>query len=127
MPHGKLHKKKLSKNATVLAIIFAVVALIWGITMVKIKGAEAADLQSCGEATTYDLDTETPYDFCNIQARQLAYRDEAIKFRKQIAERGENFAAPSREANKAYKEQLESLHDSINESNITSISPHSKP
>ena len=127
MPHDELHKKKLSKNATILAIIVAIVAMIWGITMVKIQNAEASELLSCSEATTYDLNTESPVPLCDIQARQLAYREEAIKFREQIAQRGENFAAPSREAHKAYKEQLEALHESVNEGNIPSISPHSKP
>lgn len=36
MPHGQLHKTKLKKNLTVLAIIMGTMALIWIITMIKI-------------------------------------------------------------------------------------------
>lgn len=35
MPHSELHKKKLKKNLLVLGIIVAFVALIWGITIIK--------------------------------------------------------------------------------------------
>ena len=37
MPHDELHKSKKKKNLTILAIIAAWVALIWIITMIKIK------------------------------------------------------------------------------------------
>lgn len=39
MPHGDLHKKKAKKNWVVLGLIFAFIALIWVITMIKIGGA----------------------------------------------------------------------------------------
>jgi hypothetical protein len=35
MPKSELHKAKLKKNLAVLAIIFGLCALIWGITIVK--------------------------------------------------------------------------------------------
>lgn len=36
MPHSELHKKKAKKNFIVLGIIFALVALFWIVTMIKI-------------------------------------------------------------------------------------------
>ncbi len=36
MPHSELHKKKAKKNYIVLGIIFALIALFWAITMIKI-------------------------------------------------------------------------------------------
>jgi hypothetical protein len=35
MPHSDLHKRKRKKNFAILAILFAFIALIWAITMVK--------------------------------------------------------------------------------------------
>lgn len=35
MPHSDLHKKKLRKNLTILALIVGWVALIWAVTMLK--------------------------------------------------------------------------------------------
>lgn len=35
MPIEDLHKKKLKKNLILLAVIFAWIALIWVITMIK--------------------------------------------------------------------------------------------
>lgn len=37
MPEGNVHKKKRKKNFLILAIIFAWVALIWVITMIKMS------------------------------------------------------------------------------------------
>lgn len=37
MPHSELHKKKLKKNLLVLAIIAGFIALIWGITIIKMS------------------------------------------------------------------------------------------
>jgi len=39
MPHSELHKKKLKKNLTVLAIIIGVFTLILAVTIIKISGA----------------------------------------------------------------------------------------
>jgi hypothetical protein len=47
MPHSDLHKKKISKNLIMLAIIFGVVALIWMITMIKMARAD----EDTGERT----------------------------------------------------------------------------
>lgn len=35
MPHSDLHQKKRAKNLLFLAAIFAWIALIWAITMIK--------------------------------------------------------------------------------------------
>ena len=35
MPHSDLHTKKRKKNYTVLVILFAFIAVIWAITMIK--------------------------------------------------------------------------------------------
>lgn len=123
MPIEELHKTKRKKNFTVLAIIVGICVLIWAITVIKIKAAEAGEIVQCGEATTYDLPTESPVNACDIYTRQLAYRDEAIKLRGQIHERSQNFAAPSRALKKQYDEDLNALHESITEDNISSIAP----
>lgn len=39
MPHGDLHKTKLKKNLAVLAAIFGLCVLIWGITILKMSGS----------------------------------------------------------------------------------------
>ena len=38
MPHSELHKKKKMKNLAILGAIFAWIALIWAITMIKMSG-----------------------------------------------------------------------------------------
>ena len=35
MPHSDLHKKKRFKNYMILAAVFAWIALIWAVTMIK--------------------------------------------------------------------------------------------
>lgn len=121
MPHGQLHKKKLKKNLIVLAAIVFFIALIWGVTMIKIKNASAAEIYECGKATSFELNTETDVGFCDMYTRQFAYRDDAIEFRKDIMKRAINFAKPSKKASQQYKEDIEKLHDSIDEDNIPSI------
>ena len=37
MPLSDLHKKKRAKNLMMLALIFAWIALVWAITMVKMS------------------------------------------------------------------------------------------
>ncbi len=39
MPHSPLHKQKLKKNLTVLALIVGFIAIFWIITMIRIAGA----------------------------------------------------------------------------------------
>jgi len=38
MPHSEIHKKKLKKNLTVLAILVAFIAIIWAVTIIRIAG-----------------------------------------------------------------------------------------
>ena len=38
MPINDLHKKKKAKNLMILGAIFAWIALIWAITMIKMAG-----------------------------------------------------------------------------------------
>lgn len=121
MPHGNLHKKKRSKNYTILAIIVAICVLIWGITVVKIKSADAAEIMQCGTATTYELETTSSVNACDMYTRQLEYRDEAIKLRQQIHKRANNFAKPARDLKNQYNKDLQALHDSITADNIPSI------
>ncbi len=123
MPIGDLHKKKRNKNLTVLTIIVGICVLIWAITVVKIKSADAAEIVECGAATTYEIETQSPVNACDIYTRQLAYRDEALKLREQIKERSTNFAKPIRTLKKQYDKDLEALHDTITEENIPSIFP----
>ena len=121
MPHSDPHKTKLKKNLTVLVIIFAAVALFWAVTMLKIQKAEAAEIVSCGPATSAEVDTESNYDYCDAHTRQLAYREESLAMRQQIKDRAESFAAPSRATKEIYKKNLEDLHNSISPDNISSI------
>ena len=37
MPHSELHKQKFKKNLAVLAIVIGFMALLWGITMIRIS------------------------------------------------------------------------------------------
>jgi hypothetical protein len=113
MPISDLHKKKLKKNLTILAIIAGLCLLIYAVTMIRITSAEAAEIYECGAPTTYELETESNADLCDVYSRQIAYRDEAIKFRKQIRQRAESFIIPTVEARKNYLENLQKLHDSI--------------
>lgn len=36
MPHGEVHKQKSKKNWAVFGIVIGLMAIIWGVTMVKI-------------------------------------------------------------------------------------------
>lgn len=120
MPVSELHKIKKKKNFTVLAIIAFICVLIWAVTLIKIDRANAADIMSCGQPSTYDLNTSSPVPACDIYTRQLQYRDEAIKLRNQIQARAVNYARPSAILHRQYKENLQALHDSVTEDNIPS-------
>ncbi len=58
MPHSDLHKKKLSKNLIMLALIMGFIALIWMITMIKIAQAEGTRDPM---TATHSVDTVTSY------------------------------------------------------------------
>jgi len=121
MPHSDLHKTKLKKNLTVLAIVFGICVLIWAITVLKIQKAEAAEILHCGAPSTYELETESNVDACDIYTRQLEYRDEAIKLREQIKKRSKHYAEPSIALRNQYRENLQALHDSISDDDAHSI------
>lgn len=65
---------------------------------------EPINMREIGEADRY----------CSVYDRQLAYREERIKFRKMIEERREDFIAPQLEAEKKYEKDLEALHERRN-------------
>lgn len=123
MPHSELHKTKLKKNLTVLAIIFAAVALFWIITMIKIGKAEASELVFCGAPLSSNVNVEPAYDHCDMYTRQLAFREESIALRQTLLQRAENYAAPRKQSRENYKRQLEALHDSISEDSVFTLTP----
>lgn len=49
--------------------------------------------------------------FCSVYERQLAYREERLKFRQQIEERREDYIAPYHEALKKYEEDIKALNE----------------
>lgn len=58
---------------------------------------------------------------CTVYDRQLAYREERLKFRALIEERREAYIAPQIAAEKNYKAKLEALNASRSaENDITS-------
>ncbi len=124
MPPSKIHKKKRSKNWAVLAIILGICALIWAVTMVKIDRANASsDLESCPAASNYDLSTDPETKLCDIYSRQLQYRENAVGFRDQLHERAQKFAAPRQAAYQAYRQELEAMHESIDNDTTPSLMP----
>ncbi len=64
-----------------------------------------AEIVACGtpEAATVSPDVE-PY--CNIHDRRFAYAEANKKFRTELDQRRENYAAPRTEAYRGYKERL---------------------
>lgn len=83
--------------------------------------AFAAEITSCGTASSYNLPTTSPVPACDIYTRQLQYRDEAIKLRQQIQARAVEYSRPSAILHKQYKANLQALHDTITEENIPSF------
>ena len=67
---------------------------------------------SCGQAITGDLDTNPRASFCNAYERQLAYKNSADKFRQQITERQQNFAAPRIRAREQYMNSIKWMNES---------------
>ena len=70
------------------------------------------EIYACGPVTTYDLKTEGDhFGVCDFYSRQLEYRPEAQKFRRQLHERQENFATLRRIALEDYKDNLQDLYE----------------
>ena len=64
----------------------------------------------CGEPISLRQINPKAEKYCSVYERQLAYREERMKFRKMIEERREDFIAPQIAAQKKYKKDLEALH-----------------
>lgn len=116
MPPSNIHKKKLKTNLAILATIIGFCALIWAITMVKMANAAENKVVHCGVPDGFDVTTNPGFEFCDIYSRQLAYREERLKLRKQLEQRQTNFVDPQLEAYKNYKKELEALHNRTTES-----------
>lgn len=68
--------------------------------------------QSCTQPIEmYSFKKPVP-GYCNVYDRQLAYREERLKFRKILEERRVEFIQPQLDAQKAYQKKLEALHES---------------
>ena len=75
--------------------------------------------ESCGQPIQMDEIGEAE-KYCSVYDRQLAYREERIKFRKQLEERRADFIAPSHNAKEQYKKDLEALNNErTHENDIT--------
>jgi hypothetical protein len=60
--------------------------------------------------------------YCNVYDRQLAYREERIKFREMIEERRKEYIKPQIAAEKDYEKKLEALNNSrSHENDVTGI------
>ncbi len=62
---------------------------------------ETISMREIGEADSH----------CSVYDRQLAYREERLKFRKMIEERREDYIEPQLVAQKKYKKDLEALNN----------------
>jgi len=65
----------------------------------------------CAQETISMRDVGEAESHCSMYDRQLAYREERVKFRKMIEERREDYIAPQLEAQKKYAKDLEALHN----------------
>lgn len=64
----------------------------------------------CGTPETPKMSTDGG-NFCDIHARRLAYRDEAVALKEKMQERARNFAAPRQAAYEQYLKDLEALDE----------------
>lgn len=72
--------------------------------------ASAGEPVFCGVPKDVNISTEaTP--FCDIHARRILYRREAIKLKGQMQERAKNFAAPRKAAYEQYLKDLEAVDE----------------
>lgn len=75
--------------------------------------AQQSVVYQCGIPVAGDIDIEPNMNFCDIYARQLAYKDSADTLRDQLEARQKNFAAPRIESYNRYQKELDALHSSI--------------
>ena len=65
---------------------------------------------SCSKPIGQDkMDKPVP-GYCNVYDRQLAYREERLKFRQKIEDRRAEFIKPQLEAEADYAKKLQALH-----------------
>ncbi|MCB1563941.1 MAG: hypothetical protein KDJ75_10235 [Alphaproteobacteria bacterium] len=96
-----------------ISALFIAAALLSGLPAPS-HAAEGKIVQ-CGEPLKGEgigtVETDPGQDYCNIYERQLAYREERLKYKADLEERRENYHAPRREAYKNYKADLEALNE----------------
>ena len=94
-----------SKGASLMRIILFLAAFIF---LLIPATASAGEPVFCGVPKDVNISTEaTP--FCDIHARRILYRREAIKLKGQMQERAKNFAAPRKAAYEQYLRDLEAV------------------
>lgn len=72
--------------------------------------AAQAEMSSCSKPIeAYDTKQPVP-GYCNVYDRQLAYREERLKFREMIEARRAEFIKPQLEAEADYAQKLQALH-----------------
>jgi len=86
-------------------LVFLVTFLISGPVF-----AQANQIYQCGVPETYDLEIYGDFSVCDFYQRQLAYKPEADKFKRQLAKRQALFAAPRTRAILRYKADLARMH-----------------
>ena len=94
-------RMKFALPLTLAALLFAAPAF-----------AANGDVQACGDTYKAKLDTDPENHFCDIYSRQFAYREEALKFKKMLKERQDNFDAPAAQARKTYQANMDALNAS---------------
>lgn len=87
-----------------LTLAAALIAISTSAHAQRVCSQETINLREMGPADSH----------CNPYNRQLAYREERLKFRKMIEDRREEYYAPQREAQKQYQEDLEALNEERN-------------
>lgn len=93
--------------------LFAVFLFSVGFSVIA-QAAEGKPVQ-CGEPLSAEgiggVKTDPGKDYCDIYARQMAYRLERLKYKAMLEERRENYHAPRKEAYDNYRANLESLNE----------------
>lgn len=77
--------------------------------------AAEGEIVQCGEPLKGEgigtVATDPGQDYCDIYTRQLAYREERLKYKADLEERRENYHAPRKEAYENHKANLEALNE----------------
>ncbi len=72
--------------------------------------AQAGYIKQCGVPEEYDLEIYGNFEMCDFYQRQLDYKPQADKFRRQLKKRQALFAAPRNKVYRQYKADLEALY-----------------